>query len=224
MNITEETGITDKVAEDVLKKISSGSPVDVHRKHKEQVHWRPTTKLLFASNSLPRISDHSDASHARILLFPFKVRIPKHEQVIGMNSPEFWKDEVDGVLQWALMGLVKLRGRGRFQPSTEMENEIREYQKSSQPIREWLTDMLVEDQDGKVCSTLLYQKYNLEWRESGRKPLGSELFSVEVRRVFSKAAKEENPTVNYSGPNLNKRTRKWIGIRLKNDYDYPSND
>jgi putative DNA primase/helicase len=219
VNITEETGITDKVAEDVIKKISSGSPVDVHRKNKGQLHWRPTTKLVFASNTLPRISDHSDASHNRILLFPFKVRIPKSEQTVGMNDPQFWKDQADGLLQWALMGLVKLRGRGRFQPAPEMVAEVQEYQRASQPIREFLTDTLVADPAGSVCSTALHNKYISTWEEKRGKPLGFELFATEVKRVFPKAIKDKDATSTSSGPTTGRRTRKWRGIRFKEEWD-----
>jgi P4 family phage/plasmid primase-like protien len=117
-NIVAEVGELDRdrVAEGVLKAFISGDAMAFEQKFKPAFTARPTARLVLATNNPPRFSDKSDGVWRRMSYLPFDVQIPENERVLGMDSVEWWRDrnELSGILNWALAGLQKLRLRGRF--------------------------------------------------------------------------------------------------------------
>lgn len=104
-----------KIHEQTIKKMVSGDPVSINRKFQSVVSVEVTAKWIACGNHLPAVTDHSTGFWRRWDIIPFGATVPESER-----DPELGKriiaNELAGVLNWALEGLVRLLARGRFDP------------------------------------------------------------------------------------------------------------
>jgi len=95
-----------------FKELVAGDPVKVEKKYQDPITIRPTTKHLFAANTLPTADVDDDAFFRRILLVSFPKTIPRDDRDPELNLK--LEDELSGILNWALGGLDRLREQGYF--------------------------------------------------------------------------------------------------------------
>jgi putative DNA primase/helicase len=111
-NICAEVGEIDKVAEGYLKQFTAGDRMYFDRKNISPVNAYPTARLVLSTNNRPRFRDRSAGLWRRMILVPFRVMIPSDRQ--DPQLKEKLKQELPGILLWALEGLQRLRRNERF--------------------------------------------------------------------------------------------------------------
>lgn len=98
-----------------LKSLIAGETVTIDQKFKEIISKGILAKWLILSNHVPKVSDHSEGFWRRFDIVPFPVHIPDGERD-PMLAQDIIRDELSGVLNWVLEGLVRLLARGQFNP------------------------------------------------------------------------------------------------------------
>ena len=138
---------------------------------------------MIATNSLPRFNDKTYGIWRRILLVPFDKTIAEEKQV--RNYAEFLRDELSGILNWAIEGLEKLGEAGRFTIPEGNSEFIEQYRRDSDPTRAFLMESFTTspNSDGIGC-TELYQLYRDFCEENGCRPMSNRTFGHQVRRIF----------------------------------------
>jgi P4 family phage/plasmid primase-like protien len=191
-NIVAEVGELERVAEGQLKAFVVGDPIECERKFKAPFLARPTARLVLATNNPPAFSDKSDGIWRRTLLLRFTVQIPEHEQVAGMDKPEFWQGsgELPGIFNWALAGLYELRQQGRFVVPAGCREEVEKLRSDSNPARRYLQEHC-QAGDGSIPCADLYRQYK-EWCQlHGHHPLADIGFGKEVARRFPSVKRQK---------------------------------
>jgi len=183
-NISSEIGELDKVAEGHLKSFTSGDRMTFEHKHKPLFEAMPTARLTLATNTLPRFSDRSGGLWRRLLLMPWRVEIPASERIIGMDSVEYWSNELPGILNWSLAGLKRLRKNGRFTESDVCNEALAEYRISNNPARSFLIENYREHPNGQVPCREAYLLYSRWCGQTVHRPLADAAFGREVVRAF----------------------------------------
>lgn len=212
-NIVEELNSDSKTAEGELKKFVSGGIITVERKGKDPFEMVPTARLTFATNTLPKFSDSSNALWRRLLLYPFKKQIlDSSKQDRRLVDPQFWIDsgELSGIFNWALEGLLRLRQSGEFTESSEMKEALGNFEKDSNPTREYILDNCELSQGFELSTLELYEKYRKFMLDSGIQPLPINVFLKEVKLVFPDIVKSKNAKLIKG-----KRVRFWYNLSLK---------
>ena len=189
-NIVSELGPVRGVAEDYLKAIVSGDRIQVEMKYRPAYFVLLTTRLLFATNEMPRFSDRSSGLWRRLLVLPFKVTIPDRKQDRRL-AQRICEEEAPGVFNWMLTGLRRLRDRGAFTIPRTSKQALEEHRQASNPAREFLTEACVASHTATVKCSTLYAKY-ARWCDAQRiRPLTKQQFGQEVRRIFPDVAREQ---------------------------------
>lgn len=100
---------------DMLKSLSSGDAVQAEFKGKDGFDFYNRAKLITACNSIPYCKDLSDGWYQRQYIIPFlkKFRDSKQED-IELLDKLINKEEMEGVLVWALAGLERLLKNKKF--------------------------------------------------------------------------------------------------------------
>jgi len=211
-NIIEDMSEIDRAEEGMLKTIVDGGDITAERKYKDPVTFKPTARLVFATNVLPRFSDRTNALWRRLIYVPFRQVIPKEEQNRKFAGLDFWEKsgELSGILNWALVGLRRLVDRGNFKEPPECRSACEGYKGDGNPAAEYLETHVVEGPERRVSSTELYQGYYGWSTEEGHKPLGGTKFATEVKRRFPSVQKSKHAVWLLGG----KRARMWEGISL----------
>jgi putative DNA primase/helicase len=91
--------------------IIGGDAVQVEQKYLDPITVRPTGKVLFASNEMPRFQDGTGAALRRLLM------IQRNGTWVGRQDPKLLDHllaELPGILAWAIQGLHRLLARGDF--------------------------------------------------------------------------------------------------------------
>lgn len=191
-NIASEVGEIDRAAEGILKAFTSGDPMQLNRKYRDLVTASPTAKLVFASNNLPRFSDKSDGLWRRMILMQWQVVIPEGERVRGMDTPEWWRDknELPGILLWAIAGLHRLQDQDGFTQSQSCAAGLDAYRLESNPARTFLLQEYQVDLASYVKCLDVYENYVKWCNATGHTPMADSSFGKEVGRAFKPVDKK----------------------------------
>src|SRR5262249_32932996 len=97
---------TDKgkyLSEALVKSLTGGDRVNARFLYANWESFKPTFKLLMATNHKPRIKGTDDGIWRRIHLIPFTERIPDAD-LIGEFAEKLFASEAPGILNWLITG------------------------------------------------------------------------------------------------------------------------
>lgn len=103
------------INEQSLKSMVSGETVLIERKFRDPLSTRIKGKWLVLANHVPAIRDQSEGFWRRWDIVPFDVTVPEAERV-PMLAERIIQEELTGVLNWAIEGLMRLLEREMFAP------------------------------------------------------------------------------------------------------------
>ncbi|MBW1712906.1 MAG: DNA primase, partial [Deltaproteobacteria bacterium] len=114
-----------------FKSIVSGDRINAAFKHQPVFEFRPYCKLAFSANRFPKILDNSHGFFRRVLPIRFRHRFSDDEK----DAKLFQKllPELPGIFGWAVVGLARLRERGRFQASQTTRALLADYKYHNNP-------------------------------------------------------------------------------------------
>ena len=192
VNIAGEIRSDLRDVEELMKSIASGEPQTACYKSKDFVTFVPRTKLIFATNSQLSSGDTSEGLTRRLVLVDFKVSFVDDPDP---NDPYQRQKNVDildelanelhsgGIFNWAYEGYKLLRAVGYFTETADQTQLIQEFKRASNPVLVFWEDHHGDFGDS-ISNSDLYRKYYLQWcSDNGEKPLTSQAFYREFRKV-----------------------------------------
>jgi len=96
----------------MFKELIAGDPMKAEEKNKDPFFFNPTAKHLFSANQLPEMNVDDEAFFRRVLLVAFPETVPEPER--DKRLDEKLQNELPGILNWAIEGLQRLLGNGKF--------------------------------------------------------------------------------------------------------------
>lgn len=189
-----------RLAEALVKQLTGGDRVRTRTLYKSSFEFDPTFKLVMACNHKPRIAGTDDGIWRRIKLIPFTVHIPEHKQ--DPDLADKLKQELPGILNWALTGCLKWQKEGLIPPE-EVDAATAVYRVESDLIGAFLEECTITDnQQAKTQVNDLYECYKSWIEAAGEHPLSMRKFGDRLRdRGFVCVASTGN-------------RKYWLGIGL----------
>lgn len=143
------------------KLVSTGDAIQIDQKFTRAETYTPTAKHMFATNTLPVITDVTDAVFRRIVILHFTNQIPKEEQDTLLDVKLM--SEMEGILRWAVEGARKLYSNHGQWPSVKSSEEIIGTYKINQNklyfyLRE--SGLILEDEKSHVSTEDLRKSMN----------------------------------------------------------------
>jgi putative DNA primase/helicase len=189
------------INEQSMKSLIAGESVQVDRKYKDPLTVKITGKWLILANHMPAVTDQSHGFWRRMEIVPFGVTIPESERIPNLDE-KIINNELPGVLNWALEGLIRLLDRGHFSLSVPpaMAKAKLKVQLETDSVAAWMDDAeIVFEGIPKIPKDYAYSTYS-EWcRSHGMCSLGAQRFWSHlgthvpglklVRKVSSSGAK-----------------------------------
>lgn len=135
INISAEFSANAKISDGRVKGIIAGDEIRGQRKHQQAFDFRPIAKHIITTNNLPRSKDKSLGFFSRFMIIPFhRVFLGKKDIetlpddasriFYAMKDPfleDKLKEELDGILLWAIYGLKDLIRNGGFCHSDQVQ-------------------------------------------------------------------------------------------------------
>jgi len=140
----------------ILNALISGEPLTVDRKFLDPVTVTPRCKIAWAMNDLPSVMDANNGLFRRVKVLSFP---PMAEEKRDPKVKELIAQEGAGILNWALVGLARLRKRGGFVIPDCIKDATRDFRRENDKFKMFIDDMCIVGDDKRVRSGLLYAAY-----------------------------------------------------------------
>ncbi len=187
-----------RLAEVLVKQLTGGDTVTARFLYREFFEFKPTFKIFLAANTKPTIRGQDYGIWRRIRLIPFEVTIPAEEQ--DKELPEKLKDELPGILTWAVQGCQEWQRIGLAEPN-EVLQATDKYRKEMDLLAAFIDECCVIRSTARVASKALYEAY-VQWcHDNAEEPLTARTFGL---RLKDKGFEQMRTN----------RFRGWIGIGL----------
>lgn len=183
VNISAEMSASATQADSFLKSVVSGDLIQAERKFRDPFSFKPYCRVIGATNTLPRLLDHSDGFTRRAVIMQFNRQFKEVER--DVNREAKLMAELPGILNWALTGLQNLNARGSFVTPASSIAELSEYRLNSDPIRQFSEQILTPTNDRSlwIGGAELYQNYR-EWsNENGYNCLAANQFAGRLQAI-----------------------------------------
>jgi putative DNA primase/helicase len=195
-----EAEASKKLDEPLIKQITGCDTVTARFLHKEHFEFKPTCKVVLASNHNPCLSGTDEGIWRRIRRVPFGVRIPEPERDLALQGK--LKVELSGILRWALEGLADWQREGLGIPE-EVKAATDTYREEMDVLADFLSEWCVLNPLAKVSAKPLYEVYCAWAVESREVALTQKAFG---RNLRARGLKRQKGTGGYW---------YWHGIKVK---------
>lgn len=142
-----------------LLRISGEDEVSINRKYKDAWEGKLSTRFLLLSNETPQFRDTSGAIITRMIL------IKNSQSFLEKEDPGLTnklRNELSGILNWALEGLQRLRERGHFiQPNTS-KKELSAMMTLASPVKAFAKECLSTDPNSTMSKDHIWIAFS-EW-------------------------------------------------------------
>jgi len=207
-----------------FKALTGRDLISAARKFLSRINFINYAKMIFCANEIPKTYDTSIAFFERWILLDFPYTfLPKKEydlleekaleniKIADVDIIEkiTTKEEMSGLLNWALEGLKRLVKDNGFSYSHTMEEVKKIWIRKSNSLSAFLMDCTNEDYNGKITKADLRKIYNHYCKKFKLKPISDKLIkntlNIEMG-VVDDRFREGGVQIPY-----------WNGISFKNN-------
>ena len=145
----------------LIKAIVSGDPIPVDVKYSQPYDFKPFGKMVMESNVIASTPDSSGGFTRRFIQIDWDRPIPRDQ--MDFNLLDKFKDEMPGILAWAMEGLQRLRKRGHFPLTAKAEQSRDQLMRHRSQIASFLdSGYIIECKEAHMPVRVLYDKYH-DW-------------------------------------------------------------
>lgn len=143
--------------ESKIKSITGGDTISARFMRQDFFEFKPQFKLIIAGNHKPSISNVDEAMSRRLHLIPFTVFIPPEKRDKHLTAKLI--KERDGILAWAVEGLIKWQKIGGLKPPEIVTKATKEYLEAEDSLGGWLEDCCEVDGTAFSSTNNLYESW-----------------------------------------------------------------
>lgn len=165
------------LAAGLIKSATGEETISARELYGNPMEFRPSFKLVLATNHKPIIKDDGHGMWRRMQLVPFAVTFPKERQNPTLKSELI--EELPGILNWAIAGCLAWQSQG-LNPPKVVKAATEGYRSEMDLVEGWLADCCVQEANASTPFSQLYDSYEAWHHENGgfklsRKMLASKL-------------------------------------------------
>ncbi|MDD5646153.1 MAG: phage/plasmid primase, P4 family, partial [Candidatus Bipolaricaulis sp.] len=187
-----------RLAEALVKQVTGGDAVQARFLYSEHFEFHPAFKLFLAANHKPAIRGTDCAIWRRTRMIPFAVTIPEAEQDKDLVNK--LKDELSGILAWAVRGCLEWQRDGLGSASA-VTATTKEYREESDILGTFLAECCVLENTRKAAASDIYAAYKSWADRNGEHPASQTSFGRQLGERGLTKKKSSGRSV-------------WIGIGL----------
>jgi putative DNA primase/helicase len=176
-----------------FKKLVSGNMIKGEIKNNPDIFFfKPTVKLIFSANDIPRMKDKTGAVLRRLIIVPFNATFSKDDA--DYDPYIIWKLKDRSVMEYlikiGLDGLHRVIEQNAFTKSTKVEREIQEYEEFNDPMTLFLQDVEASEVLNHETKEV-HSRYQVFCNSLGVTPMGLPQFSREINRRLNCEIKDK---------------------------------
>jgi putative DNA primase/helicase len=190
-NLCADISARELASSATLRAITGGDVISAQRKYGHGFEFVPFVRLVFSANKFPPIANPTNPMWDRWLVLPFNNRFrdtaaQDKDLTAKLTTPE----ELSGILNYALEGLVRYRRQGGFSTSKASTGALAEFKEASDAVRMFISEVIPEP--GFYARPQTFEKYKAWAHNSGYKQLSKGSFFSRMDEVLGDAYKSGN--------------------------------
>jgi putative DNA primase/helicase len=139
--------------------VSTEEPIMIDPKWVKPFMYVSTAKHMIAANNLPVLRDRSGGTFNRLLIIPFERVIPDRDQDPYLRDK--LRDEMPGILAWALAGAKRLIERqGRWPSPALSERMLKVYRNEQNSASYFIDECFVRDDTAAEMLAVITTEFN----------------------------------------------------------------
>lgn len=167
LNTASELPKTDLKSVDMFKNVVTGDEITGEIKYKDPFSFKPYAKHIFATNSLPKISDNNNGYYRRLNILLFERKFTVEEQNHFRKENLFKQEALDYLAYISLQAYLKMLDEGRrdFANYEESNKLIDSYKADNNSVLLFLESEIVQNiftGNERIKKTRLYEVYK-DW-------------------------------------------------------------
>ena len=192
-----------------FKQLTGGDTLDAEKKFRDAFSFVPYAKMMFAANTLPATYDDTRAFWRRWLIFRFPNSFEENKEGTKKNILDELtsKEEISGLLNWAIEGLKRLLANQKFTINRSTGEVREEYIRKSDSIGAFILDMIQEHVGSFIIKKDLYESYAQYCRERA--------YDMVAENTFHQRFHQKVNVREYSPKIDGKQKQTWSGVRFK---------
>ncbi len=195
--ITSELEENRRLAEARVKSLTGGDPIEARKLYGDWFTFQPTHKLWMFGNHKPIIVGSDEGIWRRVKVIPFTVTIPEENRRPMRELLDEFREELAGILNWALEGYRRYREAG-FNIPAVMKTAGNEYRNEMDILGQFILECAVVNKGIDSNGKEVWQAYRGWCEERGEHALAGTRFYQKLReRGFEVRPGHANKTVIY---------------------------
>jgi len=184
-----------------LKTLTGLDTIEAEKKFKDSFNFVNTAKMIFATNTPPEINEDTLAVWRRFVVVDFPYTFKGNRADKNLLAKLTTEQELSGLLNKALEGLIRLKRNGDFTYSTTIEDTRAKYLLASNPAAAFIDDLCEFSSWSSITKEELYQAF-MKFCEDNKLPgMAKKAFGRKIKRAYS----------------LSEERESWRGIDLKKE-------
>lgn len=170
-----------------FKKLVSGNDVKGENKGQDVFFFRPTVKLLFSANDIPRMRNKGfSAIKRRLVIIPFNATFSSDDE--DFDSGITWKlkkqDVAEYLIQLGIAGLKRVLEHQKFTESQKVKDELESFERDNNPILLFL-DEVDESEILNHETKEVYARYDTFCSENGFTRIAMQTLTKEIKKYLN---------------------------------------
>lgn len=191
-----------------FKIATGGGYVTAEHKFGDSFQFMTFAKNIFATNKIPNVKEiNDDAYYERWIPIPLDNQIPDKEQDKFILEKLTTKEELSGLLNWALEGLDRLLKNNKFSYNKNSEEIKMLMLRQNNPLVAFAEEVLKQEDGNRISKDQMYQVYS-KWCEMKKVP---RLSKTQLGRNLEKYA--------YYLIAKHDKERYWLNVKMGGDLD-----
>lgn len=195
LNVSAENELGSKsLNTETFKALVSADPITIDRKYMSQLDYTPCCKLLFLVNNLPTTNDLSYGFTRKLMIIPFTKIFKPDEQDKDLKEKLF--QELNGILNWALEGLIRLKSNNYvFSSCEKIDEAMSSYIQEINPVLIFIKDHIKQKLGNRTERPAFYNSY-INWLNQQQVSGQGTRTRQSFWRAFERSIKEEGLPFN----------------------------
>ncbi len=199
------------IALERLLQVSGEDSVTVNRKNKREITLKLPTRIMIATNTLPKVEDPSGALAGRL------VALEMTKSYYGREDHGLYDrlcNELPGILNWAIDGWKSLREQGRFLVPASSSELAGELDRTMSPVRGFLAAECEYVTGSFLPIDDMFSQFR-RWATENHVEIGGTNSAS-----FARSLHESNPELTHKRITVNGRKRMCVlGVRFRQTTD-----
>lgn len=169
-----------------FKKIVSGNDIKAENKGQDAYFFKPTVKLLFSANEIPRMRNKGfEAIKRRLVIIPFNAKFSKEDP--DFDSGIVWKlkkqDVAEYLVQLGIQGLKRVLANQAFTESKKVKDEVDSFERDNNPLLLFLDEVPAEEILNHETKEV-FARYDTFCYENGFQKMAMQTFTKQINKIL----------------------------------------